>query len=321
MNSNVAIKYALGVDIGGTSTKIALISTTGEMINFRLIPTTTKDGTPNKYLELLIENCREVLMNAKGEIIGIGMSILGPQYDERTGPFASANAPWLVGINFHDLMESQFGLTVVVNNDLTAHALAEYYFGSGHEVNRLLCVAMGTGIGIGMIINGKPLLLWGGTAGDCGRCVLDPESEFVDGTGVKGSFEALCGVSAIEKMAAKGYKRDVSAKDVISGARLGGNKIAVSVIRHVGKYLGQGLATLYPIYLPDRIVLTGGTTEAGSALLEPCKERFYSIIKPWIKSLKIEAPGLIPDVEIVLSELRGDTGVLGAAVEIFQEYI
>ncbi len=320
MNLPIADKYALGVDIGGTSTKIALISALGEIVTIHHIPTITQNGSPATYLESLVENCRAILQHAEMEIIGIGISILGPQSDNRTGPFASANAPWLVGINFRALMEDQFGLPVVVNNDLTAHALAEYYFGSGRGIDRLLCMAIGTGIGAGMIINGEPIRLWGGTAGDCGRCVIDPESEFTDGTGVIGSIEALCGVTAIEIMAKQGYERDVPARDVITAAALGEDEIAVSIVRQVGEYLGQGLAIIYPIFFPDRIVLTGGTSEAGSALLEPCRKRFLEIIGSFIDSLKKAAPSIHSDVEIVLSELRGNTGVLGATVELFQMF-
>lgn len=306
---------ALGIDIGGTNTKAGLVTLDGEISHFQKMPTDAHGSDPAPFLARLFDLVDPVFAEAKGSLIGIGVSMHGAQADDRSGPIACNNTPALRGLNMRGTLEQRYGLPVVVNNDLTAHGLAEYRFGSGRGVKRFMCFAIGTGLGAGVILNGEALRFNGGTAGDTGRMIIDPEGE-PDVYGARGSAEGLCGVVGIERLARQRYGHDVPAHEVIAAARAGSDPTAVAVIQQIGSYLGLALANLAMVFMPDKIALTGGTAEAGQVLLDAVKTRFESIVGDYHRNIA----QLIPDydgVEIVLGESRGETGVLGAVVELF----
>jgi len=219
-----------------------------------------------------------------------------------------------------DLISQSFGYPVIVNNDLTAHALAEYRYGAGRNSRRFLCMVLGTGLGVGVIVDGKPLRHIEGTSGDVGRLILDPEGP-EDVYGVRGSAESLCGVAGLERLAKEVYDTRVQAYEVISKARSGQDPFATEVIRQVGAFLGQTLALVCPLFLPDRIALTGGTTEAGEPLLTSCRARFLQLLGGYYQTLFALAPDYYQEPEIVIGKMRGETGVMGAVVELFSEGI
>jgi glucokinase len=227
------------------------------------------------------------------------------------------NTPALHAVDLKTPLENWFELPVVVNNDLTAHALAEYTYGSGRGARRFLCLAIGTGLGAGVIVDGEPLRFVGGCAGDTGHVILEPGGPPCS-SGCRGCAEALCGVPGLERLAFQAYGKAVPAHEVISAARLGDDPLAVSVMTRIGRYLGQALASLSVIYLPDRIALTGGTAEAGPLLLEAVRKRFEELVGDYHHTFARLGGDFYSGVEIVLGENRGETGVIGAAVELLR---
>lgn len=308
---------AIGIDIGGTHAKIGLVNIDGAVFAFRRIPTRAQGTDPGPFLDDLIANARQVQAAAPAPPIGIGISTHGYIDDARRGPIVCANTPALRGVDMRGLFADTFGLPVMVNNDLTAHALAEYHYGSGRGARRFLCMAMGTGLGAGVVINGQALRFIGGKAGDTGRVIVEPGGP-PDVYGARGSAEALCGVPGIERLALQRYGRRVPAHEVIQAARDGSDERAVRVMEQIGDYLGQALATLCSIYLPDRVAITGGTAEAGAVLLDACRRRFDALVADYHRAIAELAPDFYSGVEIVLGEMRGETGMVGAVVEIFQ---
>lgn len=311
--------WALGIDIGGTHTKMGLVNETGEMRAFRRIATEARGDDPQPYLNNLILHARQVQDEAGEPLVGVGLSTHGHLDDARRSPVLCGNTPALTGVDLYGLLETTFGLPVTVNNDLTAHALAEYYYGSGRGVRRLMVLAIGTGLGVGVVINGTPLRYIEGTPGDSGRIVLEPDGP-PDVYGVPGTVEALCGVRGIERMARDRYGRDVAAHEVIRAAREGADPIAAEIMRQVGAYLGHTLALLSPVFLPNKIAVTGGTTEAGDVLLDACRERFDSLVGNYHRTLARMAGAYYSEVDIVYGEMRGETGVVGAVVELFHPF-
>lgn len=313
------MRQALGIDIGGTHTKIGMVDETGEIFGLRRIATEARGTDAQPYLDNLIASARQVVQEAGGELFGVGLSTHGHLDDARRRPVLCENTPALTGIDMHGLLADTFGKPVVVNNDLTAHALAEYYYGSGRGVRRFMVMAIGTGLGVGVIVNGVPLRYVEGTPGDSGRLILEPDSE-PDVLGVRGTVEGLCGVRGIERMAREQYGRDAAAYEVIRAAREGNDPIAQAIMTRVGGYIGHALALLSPVFLPNKIALTGGTTEAGSVLLEACRARFDSLIGDYHRTLAQMAGDYYNEMEIVLGEMRGETGVVGAVTELFQDF-
>ena len=308
---------ALGIDIGGSYTKIGLVSISGDIAAFRRIDTTARGTDPAPFLQNVIANVRDALGAAPVPPIGIGISTHGYVDNARRGPIVCANTPALRGVDMKGLFEREFGLPVTVNNDLTSHALAEYHYGSGRGVPRFLCMAIGTGLGAGVIINGQALRFIGGKAGDTGRVIVVPGGP-PDVYGARGSAEAMCGVPGIERLALAAYGHAVPAHEVIQAARENTDARAVAVMAQIGTYLGLALASLCSIYLPNRVALTGGTAEAGAVLLDACRRQFDDLVADYHRAIADLAPDFYGGVEIVLGEMRGETGMVGAAVEIFQ---
>ena len=309
---------ALGIDIGGTHTKIGLVNERGETGTVQRIATEARGSDASPYLQHLLEIARDIVADSADPIVGVGISTHGHLDDARRRPVLCENTPALKGIDMHGLLEEAFGVPVVVNNDLTAHALAEYTFGSGAGVRRFMVLAIGTGLGVGVIVNGEPLRYIEGTPGDSGRIILEPDGP-PDVYGVRGTAEGLCGVRGIERLALERYGRPVKAHEVIEAAREGGDPTAHEIMVQVGSYLGYALAILSPVFLPNKIALTGGTTEAGPVLLEACRTRFDTLMGDYHRTLAREASDYYSDIEIVIGHMRGETGVVGAVVELFKQ--
>jgi glucokinase len=310
----------LGIDVGGTNTKLGLVSTTGEVSSFRSFPTEAHGDSPDEFLHNLFSNVQELLVCAGTQVTGIGLSVHGYTDEARHGPILCLNTPALHGVDLKTPLENRFNLPVVVNNDLTAHVLAEYTFGRGRKARRFLCLAIGTGLGAGVVVNGEPLRYVGGCAGDTGHVILVPGGPSCS-SGCHGCAEALCGVPGIERLAFQAYGRTVPAHEVIAAARRGDDPRATSVMTRIGRYLGQALASLSVIYLPDRIALTGGTAEAGPMLLDAVQERFEELVGEYHRTFARLGGDYYSGVEIVLGKTRGETGIVGAAVELLRPHL
>jgi glucokinase len=305
---------ALGVDVGGTSTKVGLVDVAGHVYAFDRIPTDVGTEPPDPFLARLKESVRRTIDRSPVAPVGIGLSVHGWTDDARRGPILCVNTPSLHGVDMQGLLSEAFHLPVVVNNDLTAHVMAEYAYGVGRGAKRFLCLALGTGLGAGVVVNGEPLRYVGGCAGDTGHVILEPGGPACS-TGCRGCAEALCGVEGIERLAREAYGRAMSAHDVIEAAREGRDEKAVAVIRRIGDWVGQLLASLSVIYLPDRMALTGGTAEAGPVLLEAVRTRWDALVGDYHRTY-VRMGDYYEGTEIVLGRTRGETGVVGAVVEL-----
>lgn len=308
---------ALGIDVGGTSTKVGLVDVSGQVSAFERFPTDVGTEPPDPFLARLTECVRRVLDQASAEVTGIGLSVHGWTDDARRGPILCVNTPSLHGVDMKGLLAEVFGLPVVVNNDLTAHVMAEYAYGVGQGARRFLCLALGTGLGAGVVVNGEPLRYVGGCAGDTGHVILEPGGPACS-TGCRGCAEALCGVFGIERLAREEYGQAMSAHDVIAAAREGNDERALAVMGRIGRWVGQLLASLSVIYLPDRMALTGGTAEAGPVLLETARARWDELVGDYHRTY-VQMGDYYDGTEIVLGRTRGETGVVGAVVELFAQ--
>lgn len=289
-------KSAIGIDIGGTYTKLGLVVQDASVSHLVRIPTAAHQE-PLPYLQRLAERIEALLPEAPA---GLGISLPGLHAPDRRSLVFNPNTPALVGIDFQAYFE-RFGLPVSIETDLNAPAVAENLLGCGRGSRRFLAATMGTGAGAGVIMDGQVLRFTGNNCGDTGHVILEPDGPECT-AGCRGCAEALVTIAAIERAARlRGLSSTISAKDVIQAARAG-DPPAVEIMRGVGRRCGQWLASLTPIFLPDRIALCGGVAEAGLPLLEACRERFYSL-----------AGKNYAQCEIVLGDFRELAGVIGAA--------
>jgi len=308
----MAEKIAIGIDIGGTFTKIALVTQQGEVYRLERIRTASHTGVEN-YLDSLKEIISTFLLEKP---IGIGITIPGFLSPDGRMSLFNPNTPALEKLDFVDWL-APFGLPVRTEQDLNAAALSEYYFGSGQGSRRFMATPIGTGVGVGMVVDGEVLRFTGYTTGDAGHIILEPDGPQCTG-GCRGCAEALVTIPAIERdtlaridsgqadsLKSLLSQGKVVAQDVIRLAR-DGDPAAVQIMTRIGERLGLWLASLVPIFLPDRIALCGGIAEAGDFLLDACRQRFYHLAGAEYSR----------GCEVVFGTFRGLAGVVGAAAPL-----
>ncbi len=288
-------RQAIGIDIGGTFTKIAIVSEDGRIVHSESLRTAAHYDV-EKYLHEL--NLRIGRLLANHPALGIGIAAAGFLADDRRSVRYNPNTPALVGIDYVGLL-SAFQLPVRLEQDLNVPSLAEYYFGEFQSAPRLMTVSIGTGLGAGFMIGDHLLDFAGGTVGDTGHIILDPTGPTCT-AGCHGCAEALIATPNIVRLAKK-KKADISAHQVIVAAREG-QPWAAEIIEEIGSWLGQWIASLSPIFLPSHIILCGGVAEAGEILRRSAESRFRGLSgKEYSQAV------------IALSRFGGHAGVIGAA--------
>ncbi len=307
-------RRAVGVDIGGTHTKVALVRAGGEVLKQAELDTASH-GDPEPFLgELKAAIAQFAPQGARG----IGLAVPGLFAPGGRSAMFSPNTPSLVGLDYFDRL-ADLGLPIRLEQDLNAPALAEYHFGAGKGAVRLLTAAVGTGLGAAVLVEGEVLRFAGNTAGDNGHIILDPGGPACT-AGCQGCAEALTTVAAIERAALQHQGEPaaaalrlaavdgrITAHAVIAAARAG-DALATSIMRGIGQWLGQWLASLAPIFLPERVVLCGGVAEAGQSLLDAASERLHALTGPDYAHCTV-----------VLGAFGGRAGVIGAAVPFLLE--
>jgi glucokinase len=290
---------AIGIDIGGTHTKLAIVSEDGEILHIENLPTAARTD-PGNYLDSLVQSIERLIKQTA--ITGMGLAVPGFLSPHRRSIRYNPNTPALVGIDFVDLLD-RFHLPVRLEQDLNVPTVAEYYFGEFRAAPRLMTVSIGTGLGAGFMIGERVLDFAGSTIGDTGHIILEPDGPTCT-AGCHGCAEALIATPNIERLAEK-YHPDPShratAQEVISAAKEG-QTWAMEIIEQIGDWLGQWLASLSPIFLPSHIVLCGGVAEVGESLRKKAETRFRELGGPEYTQCVIAS-----------SRFGGRAGVIGAA--------
>lgn len=295
-------RLAIGIDIGGTHTKLAVVTDAGEIVHAESLRTAARQD-PKEYLAQLVKRIEGLL--GKYPACGIGLAAPGFLSPERRTIRYNPNTPALVGIDFIDLLD-RFQLPVRLEQDLNVPTIAEYYFGDFRGAPRLMTASIGTGLGAGFMIDDHVLDFAGSTIGDTGHIILDPGGPACT-AGCHGCAEALIATPNIVRLARKQNVRagtHTSAHQVIRAAKEG-QPWAVKIIEQIGVWLGQWLASLSPIFLPSHIILCGGVAEAGEVLRAKAETRFKALGGPEYT-----------DSIIALSRFGGQAGVIGAAAPL-----
>jgi len=251
--------------------------------------------------EELPERIRALLAEAHfslKKIRGIGVGAVGP-LDIQTGKILyTPNLPAWRGTPIVKLLERAFGLPVVLDNDANAAALAELK--SGHRKKNFIYLTLSTGIGAGIVINGKLYRGATGNAGEAGHMTIETSSKAPKcGCGKRGCLEALASGSAIAKRAKKLLKLKHASAELVFQRAQTGNRKAQRIIEEAAFYLGVGLANLSEIFDPELIVLGGGLTKSWAL--------FKKTVQKTLKRYARQAP------EIVLTKLGDDNVLIGAA--------
>jgi glucokinase len=312
-------KWIVGVDLGGTSTKLAFINTYGEIVHkWEIITDKTNDGK-NIIINIAkaIDQKLQEIDLSKEKLIGIGMGAPGP-VDTKSGVIYNAvNLGWKNHFPLRDMLEVETSLPAVIDNDANCAALGEMWKGAGNGAKDLVCITLGTGVGGGVIANGQIVQGISGAAGEIGHITSIPVNGAPCNCGKTGCLETIASATGIVRIATDKlnnvteigelkeiYQKEgnVSAKNVFDCAR-NGDKIAIDVIDEVSFYLGLALANIANTLNPEKMVLGGGVSKAGEVLLNPIKENFNKYSFPRVKE----------STDITIATLGNDAGVIGAA--------
>ncbi|MCR4911310.1 MAG: ROK family protein, partial [Bacilli bacterium] len=307
---------AVGIDVGGTSIKGAVIKDTGEVLDRFSMPT-DKNALPEEVIGQLCDLVNQTLYEHSYEdkVAGIGIGIPGT-FNKETGVIINlANLPKWNGFELKKFMESRTHLYVKIVNDADAAALAEAKFGVGKDYNYLLMITLGTGVGGGIVINKNLYNGHLGMGGELGHMVIEMDGELC-GCGRKGCFEAYASATALirqTKFAMESHPdsllHEEAAKLGIIDARVAfnaekrGDVAAKEVVENYVKYLSEGLLNYCNILRPQIIVLSGGVANEGENLLG--RVRTYMALHNWgMKKM--------PEVVIKQATLGYDAGKIGA---------
>ncbi|MCP1101454.1 glucokinase [Aequitasia blattaphilus] len=311
------MKYCYGVDIGGTTVKLGLFTDEGKLIEKWEIVTNTE----NKGEAILPDVCGTIKENInknkldKSMIIGLGVGIPGP-VDKFGRVKSTANLGW----DFKDIkleLEEGLDLPVKVGNDANIAALGEMWVGGGAGYENLIVITLGTGVGGGIIINGRPLVGEHGAGGEIGHMRVNMQEETVCGCGRKGCLEQYASATGIARLARKRLEKDgapsllrereVSAKSVFDCLKEG-DAIATEIVEEFSGILGDAIASLCVVVDPAVVVIGGGVSKAGEILIQYVKKHF-------------EAVAFFANTELkfALAELGNDAGIYGGAKLILGE--
>ncbi len=314
--------YIAGVDLGGTTINAAVISADGErVLGMHTAPTNAERG-PKYVVDKIIGMVRESMRVAGREggfdekkIVGIGIGSPGP-LDRATGTvIETPNLGWR-NFPLRDLVANALGLPAELDNDANAATIGEWWVGAGKNVETMVGVTLGTGIGGGIVLGGKVYHGASDVAGEIGHMSIDSTGRKCK-CGNYGCLEAYASGPAIAARAIEGLQSGeesllpdlvdgdlsrITAETVYEGI-VAGDAYAREVMRDTAKFLGSGVANLINILNPEMIVISGGVTRAGDHLLEPLRNE----VKRRAFRNAFEA------CRIVTSELGSMAGVIGAA--------
>ncbi len=318
------MRRIVGVDLGGTKIASALVTEDGRIAAFDVRPTAADEGQ-EAVLDRMEAGIRAV-MAAGGvgpsDLLGIGVAAPGP-CDRRTGVLTQPpNLPGWHNVPLKAIFEARLGVRTFLGNDANMAAQGEHRFGAGRHAQNMIYITVSTGIGGGLILDGRLYTGADGAAGEVGHMVVD-EGSVRCNCGNVGCWESLASGTALAREAvariaggaassiarlARQSGSPVSAQLVYEAAQ-GGDPLAEELIANVAHYLGVGLMNLVHIFNPDIIVLGGGMMQMGEMLLGPARQV--------LEERGLELP--VRRVRIVVSELGDRVGVLGAAAQVLEE--
>ena len=308
----------IGIDVGGTNVKIALINSEGKILYSNSVPTRAEMGY--EYTVNNIKQAIKDLINTTNatNIEGIGFDFPG-QIDYKNGIVRLApNIPGWVDIPIAKIIENEFKIPTKIDNDVHCAALGELNFGAGKCCENFICMTVGTGIGSGIVINGKLVRGAANAAGELGHIKLQMNEGPLCGCGDYGCLEAFASGPSIVKMAkeyllgGKSTKyQELAGKEeitphIVAQAALEGDPVAQQIFTKMGEYIGFGLSSVINLLNPERIIIGGGVANAGDILLEPIRET--------IKKRAMKVAG--SSVEIVPAQLGNNAGMIGASLLI-----
>ena len=302
----MAKKFIIGIDLGGTNLKVALLDLSCKIKDKEVLSTRSFLEKDDLILGLVHSVTRFIKYNnlSKAEILGVGLGLPGP-VDTKAGiVHFFPNIPGWKEVPLREILRKNLGLPVFLDNDAKLMALAEYKIGAAKGLHNVLCMTLGTGIGGGLIFNGKLYRGFNNAAGEVGHLPINEKGPYCN-CGAVGCLEAYVGNKRISLEAKKKFKRAISLEELSALAERR-NKVAIEIWRRAGAHLGFALAGVVNLLNLDAIVIGGGVAKAGNALFDSIN-----------KTLKEQAMSVqAKRVRILKAKLGNEAGLIGAAIMV-----
>lgn len=307
------MKYCFGVDIGGTTIKMGLFTAEGELLDKWEIITRRENGgekVPQDIADAIAKKCADKNIE-KSDITGVGIGVPGPVRNDGT-VMKCANLGWGI-FNVNEKMSELTGLKCQALNDANAAALGELWRGSGKGFKNLVFITLGTGVGGGIVIDGKIIAGIHGGGGEIGHIVVNPKEDAVCGCGGHGHLEQYASATGIVRLAKKGLQDksvntilrekevELTCKDIFDAAK-SGDAFANSLVDEMCSYLALALSGVAATCDPEAYVIGGGVSKAGEIITDTVKKHFYS-----------NNMNVLTQSEFRLASLGNDAGIYGAA--------
>lgn len=308
--------YVIGMDMGGTNTVFGIVDARGTVISKSAIKTGTHTDV-NLYVNDIHTELSKLIEAAGGieKIKGIGVGAPNGNYYTGNIEFAP-NLPWKGVIPFANLMADKFGVPAALTNDANAAAVGEMTYGAARGMKNFIMITLGTGVGSGIVIDGKVVYGHDGFAGELGHVTAIRNNGRLCGcskTGCLETYASATGVARSAREILESSTKDsllrnipidsITSKDVFDAA-MEGDEVAKEIFNFTGKILGECLADFVAFSAPEAIVLFGGLTKSGDLILDPIKEHMEKNLLPIWRG----------KVKVLFSELKeADAAVLGAS--------
>lgn len=315
-------EYAVGIDIGGTNTKFGIVDRNGHIVTQDRLLTNRHEAVQD-FINELYEKLSPMIAVAGGNEKFAGIGIGAPNGNYYTGNIEyAANLKWRGIIPFARMVAEKFSMKVKLTNDANAAAMGEMMYGCAKGMKHFIVITLGTGVGSGIVIDGKIVLGHDGFAGELGHTIIRPGGRLHKGTGIKGTLESYASATGVRETAIEmltqhpeipSLLRDYSINDLITSQTVyecatKGDKIANDVFEYTGHILGEALANFVMFSSPEAIILFGGLTKAGDLIMNPTKQAMEANLIQIFKN----------KISLLFSELQeADAAILGASALVW----
>ena len=299
-------KFIIGIDLGGTNLKVALLNLKYNIEDKEVLSTRFFMEKGQLISGIVHSVNRFIKYNnlSKTEVMGVGLGLPGP-IDAKNGVVHFfPNIPGWREVALRDILKKKLGLPVLVDNDAKLMTVAEHELGAAKGFNNVLCMTLGTGIGGGLIINGRLYRGFDNAAGEIGHLAINEKGPDCN-CGASGCLEAYVGNQRISLEAKRVFKREVTLEK-LSGLALKHNRAAIDIWRKTGSHLGFALAGVVNLLNLDAIVIGGGVAKAGKALFDSLTKTFNN------QAMSVQAKR----VRILRAKLGNEAGLIGAAIMV-----
>lgn len=314
-------EFAIGIDVGGTTTKFGVVNRNGVIMEQDRIPSNVHEIVED-FIDDLHKKLMPMIKRAGGINNFSGIGIGAPNGNFYTGTIEYApNLKWKGIIPIAELLQKKFGIPTKLTNDANAAAMGEYMYGCAKSMKHFITITLGTGVGSGIVIDGKILLGHDGFAGELGHTIIRPGGRVHKSTGMKGSLEAYASATGVRETAIeflteypetesilRKYTINDLTSETVYECAIQGDTIANRIFEFTGQILGESLANFILFSSPEAIVLFGGLTKAGNLLLVPTRKHMEENLLPIFKN----------KVKLLFSELKeADAAILGASALVW----